>query len=187
MKTKIENSIHSRLSQGDIYRNIEYIEYAIEKGSNIEISKINFPYVVVLTQDCDLEQDHINRNRKPATNEDKKLFSIIVAPIYNAEHFFLGEHLLELNLTMMKFDSSSKTNKNNIITDQNQRYHFLSFPDDISVPDSIVDFKHYFTVNIEYLRNLKNKSFVCSIKPIYRELLLQRFSNYLSRIGLPSN
>lgn len=44
----------ARIFQGDIYKDVEFIEYAIEKSGVIEISKIVFPFVVVLTQDCDL-------------------------------------------------------------------------------------------------------------------------------------
>ncbi len=51
-----------RVSQGDIIRDVEYIESAkIDKEGIVEISKIIFPFVVVLTQDCDLEQDFNNR------------------------------------------------------------------------------------------------------------------------------
>ncbi len=50
----IRVSKKSRIFQGDIYKDVEFIEYAIEKDGVIEISKITFPFVVVLTQDCDL-------------------------------------------------------------------------------------------------------------------------------------
>ena len=39
-----------RLSQGDIIKDVEFIEYAIEKNGDIEVSKINFPLIIVLTQ-----------------------------------------------------------------------------------------------------------------------------------------
>ena len=72
----------ARICQGDIYKDVEFIEYAIEKAGVIEISKIVFPFVVVLTQDCDLNQDYKVR-RKETSNHDKKLISVNVAPLYN--------------------------------------------------------------------------------------------------------
>jgi hypothetical protein len=86
-----------RASQGDIFRDIECIEYVVERRGILEVRKIVFPFVVVLTQDCDLEQDsrYRNGNRRPSTH-DKKLFSLLVAPLYNAEHVFQGTHLEDL-------------------------------------------------------------------------------------------
>jgi len=48
---KVRIGKKSRISQGDVYKDVEFIEYAIEKAGVIEISKIEFPFVVVLTQD----------------------------------------------------------------------------------------------------------------------------------------
>ena len=91
----------ARISQGDIYKDVEFIEYAIEKAGVIEISKIVFPFVVVLTQDCDLNQEYTVRwVKKEASNHDKKIISVIVAPLYNVEHVYNGEHLSELGMTM---------------------------------------------------------------------------------------
>ena len=58
---EIDNMQQDRISQGDIYKDIEYIEYAFEKDGYIHISKIIFPLVIVLTQDCDLAQDALFR------------------------------------------------------------------------------------------------------------------------------
>ena len=55
---KIKTRKNARIFQGDIYKDVEFIEYAIEREGVIEISKIVFPFVVVLTQDCDLNQDY---------------------------------------------------------------------------------------------------------------------------------
>ncbi len=39
---------------------------------------------------------------------------------------------------------------------------------------------------MEFLESDKKNDFICRLKPLYRELLTQRFSNFLSRIGLPN-
>lgn len=62
---KINSENIERLSQGDLIKDVEFIEYAIEKKGDIEVSKINFPLIIVLTQDCDLNQDHIFRKSDP--------------------------------------------------------------------------------------------------------------------------
>ena len=85
---KGNGDIEDRIYQGDIFRDIEYIEYALEKNGAFEISKIVFPVVIVLTQDCDLKQDFNNRTNNN-DNHDKHLISVIVAPLYNIEHVYL--------------------------------------------------------------------------------------------------
>lgn len=177
----------ARISQGDIYKDVEFIEYAIEKKGVIEISKITFPFVVVLTQDCDLSQDYkVRWARKEPSNHDKKLISVIVAPLYNVEHVYTGEHLSELNMDMAEI-KKGRTPGNNLRQNQTPRYHYLEFPPNVPIVSSVIDFKHYFTVNVEYLKKHKKENFVCQIGPLYREDVSQRFSSYLSRIGLPDS
>jgi len=183
IKVKIQNT--GRVCQGDIFSNIEFIEYAIEKSGIIEVAKINFPLVVVLTQDCDLEQDYKFRwSRKPKSNQDKWLLSVLVAPLYNCEHFYAGEHLSELSMVMGEVNKS-KTPGKNLRNNETPRFHYLEFPNEIPIPPSIIDFKHYFSANVKYLKKIKKSNFVCRVSELYREDISQRFSSYLARIGLP--
>jgi hypothetical protein len=177
-----------RVCQGDIFSNVELIEYAdINKDGIVEISKISFPYVVVLTQDCDLEQDFNSRLKTERANEDKHILSVIVAPLYNIEHVYGGEHLSELNFRMQTISSKpSKSDNKFLRNNQNPRYHFFEFPDDIQLVNSVADFKHYFTVNNNYLKSQKPANYVGKIAELYREQVSQRFASYLSRIGLPN-
>lgn len=186
-KTKANISKEKRICQGDVFKNIEYIEYAIEKQGQIEISKIVFPYICVLTQDCDLNSDYrVRWSRKTPNNEDKKLISVIVAPLYNAEHVFAGEHLLDIDMKMQTIKKSGTTGQK-ILLNEIPRYHYFEFPNEIQLVPLVADFKHYFTVNVEYLKKIKKSNFVCKIGTLYREDFSQRFSWYLSRIGLPDN
>lgn len=164
---------------------MECIEYAIVKSGNIEVSKITFPLVIVLTQDCDLQQDHTFRNPKmPKLTQDKWLLSVLVAPLYNVEHLYTGEHLAELNMKMTTIDRKSTQGKN-LVQNETPRYHYLAFPNETPIPPSVIDFKHYFAVNVLYLKKLKRKNFVCQVSDLYREDISQRFAAFLSRIGLP--
>ena len=48
----------SRLCQGDILRDVHWVEHVAEGAGQIEVARVVFPLAIVLTQDCDLEQDH---------------------------------------------------------------------------------------------------------------------------------
>lgn len=172
-----------RICQGDIFKDVEYVEYAVEKSGIIEISKIIFPLVIVLTQDCDLKQDFTNRAEAAGETQDKHLLSVIVAPLYNAEHVYNGEHLSYLSLKMQDISKGSKTYIKLLKKNQLPRYHYLEFED--SITSSIIDFKHYFAVNVELLLKSKSENFIFNVPSLAREQISQRFANFLSRIGLP--
>jgi len=185
-KTYTENK--TAINQCDIFRNVEFIEYVKESGNTIEVSKIIFPLAIVLTQACDLQQDYNARKRVElhnTGNQDKYLISVIVAPIYNFEEFRLGTHLDQLGLVMEQKGRRNKSLCDNIIKNENKRYHYLNFNDDVEIVESVIDFKHYFTVTVNYLNQIRDTNYVCSIDCLYRESILQRFSCFLSRIGLP--
>jgi len=185
MSVKVKIGKASRLSQGDIIRDVEHIEYVSEKSGSIEVSKIVFPLVVVLTQDCDLAQDYKFRWSKVETkNEDKWLLSVLVAPLYNSEHVYTGEHLSDIGMTMGRIKRKS-TQGNNLVNNEISRYHYLEFAKEIPIVPSVVDFKHYFSANVLYLKKLKKKNSVCRLSELYREDVSQRFSSFLARIGLP--
>lgn len=174
-----------RISQGDIFRDIPYIEYVAEESGVLEVSKIIFPLVIVLTQDCDLEQDYRCRqpSRRPPT-QDKWLLSVLVAPLYNVEHVYLGEQLSEVDIAMETINRG-RSPGHVLRTNQNPRYHYMEFPPGVPIIPSVIDFKHYFCVNAKYLSKVKGTSFVCSVSSLFREDICQRFSSFLSRIGLP--
>ena len=175
-----------RTSQGDIFRDVEYVEHAIEDGDAFEISKIVFPLVVVLTQDCDLNQNSGYAAIPAPSNDDKRLFSVLVAPLYNAEHVYAGTHLSDLNMTMAKINKTKSAGKY-LRQNERPRYHYLVFPQDIPIVSSVVDFKHYFSVNAAYLDSIRGEKFVCHVSELYRESLSYRFAFYLARIGLPDD
>lgn len=175
-----------RIVQGDIIRSVDCIEGVTEKEGVIEISRIEFPLIVVLTQDCDLAQDYTFRWSSDASNksEDKYLLSVLVAPLYNLEHVYSGEHLVDLGMKMESI-SRNKSPGQYLRNNQNPRYHFFDFGPDVPVVPSVVDFKHYFSVSLDYLRKAKRDRFVCQLSHLYREDVSQRFASFLARIGLP--
>ena len=180
------NQPELRIKQGDIIKEVECIQDFSLEGGQVKLETIVFPYILVLTQDCDLTWDFDNRNRQDSSTQDKYLFSVIVVPLYNAEQFIAGEHLLEIGQRMQAFSNKpNKTDRKNLSNNENPRYHYLNFSDDMRMPDLVADFKHYFTLNVKKVEKIKKSNLVCSLPELYRELVSQRFSNYLSRIGLP--
>lgn len=180
---KILNLNSERVEQGDIISKVEYLEEISEISGELEIKKIEFPNIIVLSQDCDLEQDN-NARAKDNDNNDKFIFSVLVAPIYNSDHFFKGEHLSYLDLKMNTWNKT-RTEGKNIMNNDNPRFHYLKFDKNIPVVDSIIDFKHFFSININTIRVFKQRGYKGRAAELYREQITLRFSNYLSRIGLP--
>jgi len=180
---KAELSAEPRLCQGDILRDVSNFEAFREFEGIVEIQSVLFPNVIVLTQDCDLEQDFGFRSIARET-QDKFLISVLVAPIYNAQHLLVGEHLSELGMKFQKIQSMTKQDL--LVRNQLPRYHYLEFPNGIPIVDSVIDFKHYFSVEVAYLQELKKTNFVCKVSELFREDISHRFASFLSRIGLPT-
>jgi hypothetical protein len=175
-----------RVTQGDILRNTKIIDYLV-KDKTYEIAQIELPYAVIMTQDCDLEQDYNNRRVDVDEKQDKYLQSILICPAYQSEIFKDGKHLEDLypdiHLTMEKWDSGRfKT----ILNQNNHRYYFLEQFQNFQIPSLVVDFKHYHTISREFLYKIYPDCYLATLNQLFREDISQRFSNYLSRIGLPN-
>lgn len=192
MKSKIEsvyifNELEERICQGDIYRDLEY-DYRVyedEKGDR-KIDKITLPYMIVLSQDCDLESDYRNRSQKAEEQEsqDKFLHSILVCPAYLAAELHYGTHLSGPGFNLKMEDYNSK--RWAVIEDnKNERYHCLTADLNLQIPHLAIDLKHYFAIPRSKLYDSRKKHYVASINELYREALSQRFAYYVSRIGLP--
>ena len=130
-----------------------------------------------LNQECDLENDYFETK-----NRDRKLLHLAIAPAFNFEQFLSGTHwggIYAQNQGCKRKDTATKA----IMDNQNPRYHYLKFLED-DKPELIVDFKHFFTVNRDFLYNQLHKR-LYSLDGLFRESLSLRFCNYVSRIGLP--
>lgn len=166
-----------RICQGDIFTEIDIIESFGVHGSQIKIDKISFPYVICLNQECDLENDY-----NSPSNKDNRLLHIAIAPAFNFEDFLIGNHwagIFSVNASAKRTDTKLKL----IMDNEIPRFHYLKFAEN-NMPELIVDFKHFFTINREVIyQNIDNR--LCSLGDLFKEKLSQRFSNFISRIGLP--
>ncbi len=166
-----------RIMQGDIFHDIEIVEDVFYKeDGSIQLKKISFPLVICLNQDCDLHTDFMSRKEEKAGS----LLHLIIAPLFEASSLKEGKNWGDIMNTGTSFNSE----RMRIIKGNNDpRYHYIIFPDK-NLPELIIDFKYFFTINRDTLyNNLNNK--VCSVDDLFRELINQRFCDYLSRIGLP--
>lgn len=182
----------ARLSQGDIYRNVTIVEGEYPD----KLVQTSFAYSVLLSQDCDLEQDwnatlelmkltgsHIEERRKL---EDKILRHLIFAPCYVLEAFREGTHIEGRHMQTW----TAKQVKRQIKENKHIRYHFLPSELGLQEQNLVVDFKHYFSIQRDQFYELAKMrdefAYVCSVALLYREALSKRFGDYLSRIGFPN-
>lgn len=182
---RIHHGFEEQIHQGDIIRNVEYIQ-TIDPLDNykFKITFIEFPLIIVLTQECDLDLDYKARKGLLEKNpQDKLLMSVIVSPLYNAEQVFIGKHLEELDNRQMQ-NMNGKL-KNPIKNNENPRYYFFNFPAEENINNLVIDFKHYFSVEVGTLEKLKKTNFEFGVNELYREDISQRFVSYLARIKLP--
>lgn len=177
ISAKKTSSNNPRICQGDIFTDIEVIESFFVEGSQIKIDKILFPYIVCLNQECDLNNDFFCE-----TNKDSKLLHLAIAPAFNFEDYLSGIHwagIFDSNPNARRKESKTKLIMNNEIP----RFHYLNFSEN-DMPELIVDYKHFFTINRDFLYSQLDKR-LCSLDNLFKEKLSQRFSNFISRIGLP--
>lgn len=171
----------SRVAQGDIFQDIEIIESVSIEKSVLTIEKIALPYAICLNQECDLENDF---NKRDTLLCDNNFLHMAVAPLFLFEQFLSGSHwgaIFATNNVQKRTDTAVKKLMDNEIP----RYHYLKFPDQ-DMPELVIDFKHFFTINRQVLYG-KLSSRLCSLDDLFREKISQRFSYYVSRIGLPEH
>lgn len=169
----------SRISQGDILRDFEFV-IGGEGSSKIQIK---FPYVITISQDCDLTWGNNFFDRDVEKPFNQYLHNILLTPAYPNELVRGGKHLKDLyGFVSSKINSSNwKQIKQNI----NPRYHYLPSDTNLQVPDLVIDFKAYYTIPFGYIRELYPNTYHATVNELFRESLSQRFANFLTRIALP--
>jgi len=173
-----------RPQQGDILQRVTYLHWRFVEATPLRppFFQVVLPYIVVLTQDCDLEQDFTKRVEEEEELQDHFLHTALVCPAYPSQKFREGTHLDNWQVKMSKPEHYNSSIKGNM----HKRYHRLSEDKETGVPELILDFKHYYAIPMDVLYELyASKHYFAHINELFREDLSQRFSYYLSRIGLP--
>lgn len=189
MKTKVDSMYFQhdleRLCQGDIFRDFEDYLWGVVGGGKVKMMKRTTIYMVIMSQDCDLERDYANRMESGNSdkNQDKFIHQILVCPAYPSKQLKEGIHFSELGVKMEKIESATRWNL--ITLNEIPRYHYLKRDKQLQVPDLVIDFKHFFTIQRDFIYEARKEHYLATIDELFREELSQRFANYLSRIGLP--
>lgn len=182
ISAKKSKTSQRRICQGDIFTNIEIIENLKVEGSKIVLNKLIFPFIICLNQECDLENDYHTSISESNECRDSHLLHLAIAPAFIFEQFLNGTHWGKIfnNNTPSK---RSETKVKLIMDNEIPRFHYLKFHEN-EMPELIVDFRHFFTINRDFLySNLDRR--LCSLDNLFKEKLSQRFSYFISRIGLP--
>ncbi|MBD3350438.1 MAG: hypothetical protein GF364_03025 [Candidatus Lokiarchaeota archaeon] len=187
MSTIVKIDIPQRdefISQGDIFRDLKYIYCFHEMEKYVDVVEITFPYVIVLSQACDMKgmYEIINNNGKST----KQMISVLVAPLFDKSKVQNGDYLKKILGTNTPSEKGfSSKDKSTIENDFHYRFHFLNFESSfLEVPDSVIDFKQYFTLNIDILYKNVSKR-ICTLQPIFKEQVTLKFSTYLTRVAIP--
>lgn len=151
-----------------------------------EVNPVSHPFSIALSQDCDLDQ-------APRTWQGQDPAALRIPNILFCEAHLAAEkeedvrtgRNTELHSRLLK-----EIQKNKV-----ERFHFLQkvlSGDDAlgeGIGELIIDFKRYFTVPAGevYFQLERGAKRRCRLVSPYRDHLSSRFSNFLSRIALPSD
>jgi hypothetical protein len=171
----------SHLDQGTVFADVKL--HLVEwQGNDVSVHQINYCRVIVLSQSCDVLWNR--ESRKQNGNHDKILFSVLCAPIFDLSQAQTGEHLKGLSMNMERLNSKKREfiDKHDVA-----RYYQLNStdtecPDRMGFDKGIIDFKHFMTVPVQ---ELHSSQFLTRLKKFRREHLANRFSYFISRVGIP--
>lgn len=183
-------SLNVALRQGEILSNLKQFKLNIESlrfGKPLA-EPIIHPFAVIVTQDCDCEQDFKKRQANDLVS-DKIIPSILFCEVVVAGQLKdrdVGKESKDIN---SKVWGQVKINKH-------ERYHFLeSVPAELDtlgegLPELAFDFKRYFTIptdEVYYRLEIEEAKRRCRLISPYLEHLISRFNYFQSRIALPQD
>ncbi len=190
-----EAGISTSLRQGEIISNLIQIQINLDsiiESDNESLQEKNYsadnvlhPYAIVVTQDCDLEQDYYFRFHERGKDRHK-LPSILFCEVIEAEELVHGNR----NETIFQVGPI----RNNFRNNDDYRFHFIqSIPKeydafDEGLPELGIEFKRYFTIptdEVYHRLNLFHAQRRCRLQSPYLEHFCTRFHYYHYRIALP--
>ena len=177
------------ICQGDVFKEVKYCYIDAENNETVEIVEFTFPMAIIVSQSCDVNymSDIITEHSGKAT---KFMPSVLLCPIYDKDIAKSSQHIDDafkaLSLKKQEESLFSGDEYKVVRKDWHYRYHALSvnIKGETVLDNSIIDFKHYFTVPISYLMdNRKNRVF--HLNDLYAEQITLKFATYLSRVAIP--
>jgi hypothetical protein len=177
---------NDRLWQGEILANLPQVRLALHSvatdiDSDVEVEIDPHPFAIVLSQDCDLEQDYKARQQGQSVLPNVLLCDVL--------------HASALRAKVREIESLGGKDWKIIIQNKNERFQFLqtvSSQEDLAaqgLPALAVDFRLYFTLRTDeiYRRLTQGTARRCRLLSPYAEHVSDRFSHYLARIALPAD
>ena len=175
------------IEQTSILREVEVPHVKYVEGAAAEVGLTPYPWLIVLTQECDLQLDRLARLGEPQfegkapIGRDKMLKGILLCPAYSEDLVLAGTYI----------EGASKTDKSTrdaIHSNRHERFHRLRSYERYLSESIVVDFKFVLSTAPEFLHSLLKASpakAVAVLEPPYRDRLMQRFLNYFGRIAEP--
>lgn len=186
-------NLEDLIKQGDVFEKVKYNYIDDERGENVTIIEYEFPLAIVISQACDViyASDLISNKEGAFT---KFMPSVLMCPIYYDSMVRDSQHIINV-INEFKIKPKDGNAKRMYSTkefdlakeDYHYRYHVLNIENEgkMILEKSIIDFKHYFCVPISYLLN-NRKNRLYRLDDIFSEQITLKFSNFLSRVGIPS-
>jgi len=175
------------VEQTAILRDVEIPEVLARERDHATVSFTRYEWLIVLTQDCDLQFDRLARARQsltadgPPVKRDKLLRGTLVCPAFKQDHILAGTYV----------DEGTKwggDERKILLRNQADRYHVLPAEGPLVPEPIILDFKLIVTVHPAYLGQWVERnpvSLIAVLNAPFRDRLTQRFVNYFGRIAEP--
>lgn len=170
------------LRQGEVLSGLHRSTLSIEalaKGE-IVVSRTILDFAIIVTQDCDLDQDA--RKRQEGQGSDSPLLDVLLLEAFPVETF------------RSRLTPGSETWKR-VKQNKNERYHVLECapaeidPTGIELPHLGLDFKRYFSMPVEELYFRVKEGTAqrrARLRTPYVEHLALRFAFFSCRVALPA-
>lgn len=154
-----------------------------DQGDGPLVRRQMHPFAVVVSQDCDLEQDFQAR-QGAQISQDKLLQNVLFCDVFEIWELITTNSLHAREL------------RKRLINNKDERHHFLERiaaeydSQGVGLPDLGIDFKRYFSLSTEEIyKQLSDPNASakrrCRLHSPYLEHLSTRFCYYQFRIALP--
>lgn len=166
------------LPAGSIEDVIRQGEDSIDQGERLPVVRVDHPYSVVVSQDCDLEWDYRARRQKAPPH--KLLSHVLLCGLFTRD-----EIRYRPGMNPGVFDR--------LCTNQDERYQWfesalIGDSGTESLPELVADFKAVFSLPVEVAYELTSSGLAVRraiIAPPYLYHFTHRLFSYLGRIAVP--
>ncbi len=179
------------LRQGEILSNLHQYAITTESiitGGDATFTKITHPLAIILSQECDLDQEFRARTQiayadgSPAPNPQVQIPNILFCELFRIDEFRSRPGINSPIFSQIK-------------TNSHERYQYLhEITSDLDaagegLPYLVIDFRRYFTLTIAeaYTGIGKHITRRCQLTTPYAEHLSARFTRFMGRVALPKD